>query len=395
MEAASPDAPVFFVSQPEKLSMLTTRYPLQRPLRNCTSLTLAFLLTCLSCATTDAVDRYWNRSTHGWWGDAANWSPNGVPASTDTVYLGNLASAENTSVSMNQNDIVSGVHITDGMTLSPNGHTLTVLGDTTISGLNIESVGNSTTYHHSRVYVERGVGPDDFDTDNLTILDEGRLRMVGGIVEVDAQILVDDSSDVIGHGILRFPNAGTAYVNNGTLEAAPAGLFLQVLGGAQLDLDGTTGNGRIILEDFQDQLTINGGTLADPFDGEIMVDHGASLAMNLAQPWSTGPGSQFTLGRGNNGVQPDLATVSGADVSIGGNLQLTYGTNGRFTSGVTFQHSSSTDVSGNSNLRLDGTTFVDGGQFMLEENASIDFNAATTVNGGEFTTHSMLSTTAP
>ncbi len=119
----------------------------------------------------------WN-TTDGDWSNAANWLPNGVPGTNDGAFIGNLAVAENAIVTLDQDDTVAGVQISNGMHLQTSGNTLTVLGDTTVSG--------ETNNNRSVLDVSRGDGVDDYDTDNLILNDEADVRLRNGaILEVD------------------------------------------------------------------------------------------------------------------------------------------------------------------------------------------------------------------
>jgi hypothetical protein len=352
------------------------------------------VITCtLDASPTFAADKVWTALSNGFWSTATNWSPNGGPGAADTVYLGNLPAIENTDAILNQDEFAHEVHITDGMTLGTGHHQMTVFGDTYISGFNLVPIGmGGVAHNHSRIFVRRGVGTDDYDTDNLFVTDEGRVRLYqGGILEVDETLSVDSSSDVVGNGIINFVDAGIVYDNNGILEARNDGLVLNVLNGGSLDLDGTTGNGRLLMEyQFRD-LTVNGGTLADSFSGEITIDGDSTLQMNLDAPWEADANSEIYFGYNTNGISSGPAVIDGVEVTIGGLAQAPFGTHGRIDAPVTFATTANVAVLQNARLEMNGTVDIDGGHFDVGEDAELDFDGATRVNGGTFSTFSNLS----
>ena len=128
-----------------------------------------------------AVDRSWSAG-YGDWSGVANWSPVGAPQLGDVARLGNLLGVDNSQVTLDQDAVIAGLQISDGMLLNTDGNRMLVLGDTTISGQNSEP----PFVHPSRLYIKRGAGTDDFDTDNLTVSDEAWIQFEdGGILEVD------------------------------------------------------------------------------------------------------------------------------------------------------------------------------------------------------------------
>jgi len=338
-----------------------------------------------------AVNRSWENPNGGDWSTASDWSPNGVPSAVDTVRIGNFILVENDWVHLDQNDTVAEVHITDGMTLSTDGHTLLVNGDTFISGEN-KSEGN--VVYPSRLSVDRGAGADDYDTDNLYLTDEGRVSLInGGVLEVDNLLDVGTGSVVRGDGIIRLPGAGTVYSNDGLLDPSTDGMTIDVSGGGQLDLDGSTGGGGIGLSSARidgsgfDNLTINGGTVADAFSGEISITANGFLAANFSAPWSTDSSSEIKFH--GNSLHSGPATISGADLTLAGFIDvLGAEAHGRFDANTTFASSAEISVGPTDRLEMNGATVVEGGNFTLEEGGEIDFDGPTTVEGGTFNTFS-------
>jgi len=342
----------------------------------------------LSPATAHAqIARSWNTGSDSW-SVPINWSPNGVPAINDGAFIGNLPAAENEWVSLDIDDTVAAVNITDGMSLYTNGNTLLVLGDTTISGRNTVPLGGGgNVIHPSRISLTRGTNPDDYDTDNLTVTDGGTVSLRdGAILEVDQTLDVDSDSRVSGDGVIRFMGGGTVYVNSGNLDPGTDGMTINVLGGGAIDLDGTSGLGRVLISTSKtdgsafSNLTINGGTITDPFGGEIRIVANGFLAMNIDAPWSTSSGSEIRI-LGNPSF-PGPATISGADLTIDGELNVS-GSDayGLIEANTTFAPSVNVTVAADDRLRVTGATTIEGGTFTATEGANIDFDGPTTWSG--------------
>ena len=330
----------------------------------------------------------------GNWSTAGNWSPAGPPDLGDTAMMGNLPGVENVDVFLDQNDAVQRVEITDGVSFGTNHHTFSVIGDTLLSGLNIVPLpgGNGQSYHHSRLYLEPSPALIEYTTDDLTLLDGASVWLVdGGMLEVRGLMYIDSSSSLYQEGVVRFLESGTALRNNGTIDPAGGEITLEVLNGGAVDLDGSTGDGQVMLDWGGEQLTIDGGVLADSFSGQILIDGDSELQMNLDAPWEADTNSEILLGRGNNGVHHDPSVISGVGLTLGGRAVVDYGAYGRFDAAVTYAPTADVEVESMGRLEMNGATEIEGGVFLLEEDADADFDGETEVGGGMFTTFSNLS----
>ncbi len=328
----------------------------------------------------------------GTWSTAGNWNPAGPPDLGDVARLGNLPGVENGDVFLDQNDAVAELHITDGMTLSNQDHTFSVIGDTFLSGLNEVPIGGGgTAFNHSRIFIRPTPAPVQFSTDGLELTDEARVRLhEGGVVEVRGQMSLDSGSSVFGEGGIRFIDTGTVLANSGVIDPFGGQIVFNVTNGGALDLDGF-GSGRVQLQWGGERLTINGGTLADPFSGEMLIDADARLDMNLDAPWEADQFSQLTLGWANNGIQPEPAVVTGAEVTLAGDLSVSSGHTGRFDAPTEFAATAETTVGTNATLRTTAPATVDGGTFSLGQGANLLLDGPVDFQGGEFSTHSQLS----
>lgn len=350
----------------------------------------AFALAILLLSTPAShaqIARLWNTGD-GDWSNPINWLPNGVPGTNDGAVIGASAAAENDWVTLDQNDTVAGLTITDGMTLRTDGHRLIVQGETSLSGRN-STEGNFT--HPSSIVVDRGMSINDFDTDDLTVANQASVRLRdGGILEVDQRFTIDDVSSMHGDGVVRFTGGGEVFQNDNLVQAGVGGTVFNVTGGGSLDLDGAIGDGRYNVtgamidgSDFA-SLTINGGTVSDPFGGQIWIGDNNFLAMNVDAPWVADATSEIRLFGGEHGD----AVLSGADVTLGGELRMSGGfsssTRGRIDANATFAATADVSIGEDDDLEMTGEADIEGGVFQLDEGASIIFSGPTTLRGGTF-----------
>ena len=307
-----------------------------------------------------AADNHsWNTGA-GDWSDVGNWSPAALPTSTDTVSFGNTVAAENAFVRLDMTDSVSGVTITDGMAFRTDGFTLTVLGNTTVSGEN--HVGN--VVWPSRLIVDRGAGTDDYDTDDLTLINEGEVDLRdGGILEVDGLLSISSNSAIRGDGVVDFEgDLSRVYAHDGFLQAGVEGMTLNQNGTGLLDLDGLSGGGRIHIATSRIDgtahawLTVNGTQLHDAFSGEIVLGSDNRLTMNLSEGgWTADASSDIAfLGSSNDGP----ARISGSDLTVAGVFDVLH--DAVIDPHLTFSSSAVVDFNTNDELRLLGGVTLQG-----------------------------------
>lgn len=374
-----------------KMLCTRTRRTRSRRVRQSLGASVMAIALVLAAQTAPAATFSWDAGD-GFWTTAGNWSPAGPPGLGDIARIGNLAGIANDQVSLNQNDAVGELHVTDGMTFGNSNHTFSVIGDTFLSGLNVVPSGmGGTTYHYSRIFIRPTAAPVQFTTDNLVVTDEARVRLYeGGVVEVRDRLTVDSTSSVYGEGGIRFIDSGVVLSNSGTIDPAGGSMVFNVTGGGSIDLDGL-GSGRVQLQWAGEQLAINGGTLTDAFSGEILIDGGARLDMNLGTSWTADASSEIRFGWNNNGISPGPAIFSGAPATLGGLVEAPYGTHGRIDAPTTFSDTAVVEVLETAELELTNTATVDGGVYTLGEDANLRFDGGTIMRDGIFNTHSLLS----
>ena len=336
----------------------------------------------------------------GNWSTAVRWNPSGVPLSVDTAIIGQVNPVPGDEVLLDQNDIVAGVAVLNGMVLNVDDHTLTVNGDTLVSGMVI--VPGDTTYR-SELSVVADTGTAHFITDDLTLDDFGVLRMFGdAVVDVHGTLRIGESSRVTRNGEIRlFGSSGNTLVNDGVIEASslPGGMEITQFGDGLIDLDGDDGDGQINanfftlgIETQRSRLTVTGTQLADDFSSMMRLINGGRLNMNLSSGWTADSSSTIEI------VSFDAfapSEINGGDFLWDGRLDLGSAplADDEFgwlevNANVTFGDSFNADILFGGRLDTTGITTIDGGTFILTGSSEVNFNGPTTVRGGTFQTTS-------
>ncbi|QDU71554.1 hypothetical protein [Mucisphaera calidilacus] len=353
----------------------------------------AFLAGAMG-TTVGAAVKSFDGSVSDHWGEAANWTPSGLPLVGDDVFIGNLPGVENDFVRLDIDDTVANLTVNDGIGLILEGNRLVVSGTTTVSG---ENGPINNTIWTSRIQV-RPVdgGLPGLDTDELIIEDEASVSVgnpIGnelGVLEVDVLLDVKSTADVGGNGLIRLRGNGSrSLINDGAIAALPGGLTITQLGTGLIDLDGNSGNGQIFAS-ISDQngeaakLTINGTGLWDSFNGEIRLTRGALLDMNLSNGWTTGTGSLVRVTGG--GTSPDRTEIAGGLWTLADGILEVDGNAAQamVTADVVIEPGVFVIVGVEDDLEFDGEADIQGGTYNLANNARLTFDGPTTVSGGLF-----------
>lgn len=341
----------------------------------------AALLAAIGPAT--AADKLWIDTSDNW-GDNLNWSPWGIPVFGDNAIIGGLNSTHDYTVTLDGVFGVSGVQLSNGMRLATSNGKLIVQGETVVSG--VTTTGTTDT----QLWVHNGANAIDFDTDELHAEDGGRVRLLGGsVLEVDQRATIDSDSRLWGEGTVTLHGANESLQNDGTISASAGTLTFDVAGGGDLDLDGASGNGRLLATSWGagpvfPHLEFNGGQMADTFNGEIQIVGNGSIAMNLDVPWTAGGSSLiYFSGLASN---PGPAELSGADLSITGEVLVGMDDHGRITANTTFNSGADVHLNSEALLEMDGEAEINDGVYTMAEGARLRFDGPTTLSGGVFNT---------
>lgn len=347
----------------------------------------------------------WNWNTDsGNWNTAANWLQLSPPPVTAAVSIGNLASATGALVSLNVSSDIASLTISNGGSLSTLGQSLDVAGNTVLTGSSILPDGRV-----QRSEIRVGVSPGlSFQTNRLTISDGARLFFLPGsagsaLIFDDARVEAD--SFISGSGTLSFSSGGTTLVNNGSIAASTgAGLLLHQLGTGRFDLDGTTGNGRLTLTEYDAAtssgsiLRLDGLGLSDSFSGRILIGPWSELNMNLVEGWVADASSEILCAVGGVASGPfanNRSVIRGGAFDFSGLLRTGFASGEARqldvrSSQITIRSAANVEVNANSELTLGGAEtsqiLVEGGTFTVEESAELRFVAPTEIRGGVFST---------
>jgi hypothetical protein len=339
-------------------------------------------------ATSFAVDKSWNVG-HGDWSSAANWSPLGLPLSTDVARIGNLAAAENSIVHLDQNDTIAGLHVTDGMRVYFDGHWLNVNGNTIVSGSNTVSFPDYDMVYSSALWIEEVPSGSAFGTNDLTLSDGAQLGMdAASSAVVNGLLSIDASSQITGDGVIALQGIGTTFRNDGQIYGGSIdGLALFQTQGGRYDLDGAGGDGYVgLLATIGSGLSLIGPGLTDSFSGRMSLTSNAVLNMSLAEGWTADANSLFTVNGADVGAGP--VVIRGGDFTFAGEMDiLSDGAWLRVEADATIQPAARIHVgyADRATFGYNGAdTTIDGGQFTLSDEAVLTFAGPTTVHGGQF-----------
>ena len=212
----------------------------KRPLTaHCSNGLLCLFLTLLiTCLAHDgfAIDKTWTGATSTNWGTGTNWSPSGVPTSSDLVYINELPTTNNPIISNVTTANVHALFISNTKSLVINsGGTLNSLG---VNGISIYLYGTGSLTNSGTIRVEgsTGAGPialyhNSMVTNNGTIYSD---TPNGNVIVGDNATFINSSSGVmtlLGIGVaIRTVSAGNRTITNqGTINHTGSGyLFYSV-----------------------------------------------------------------------------------------------------------------------------------------------------------------------
>lgn len=323
------------------------------------------------------------------WDTPNAWQPNGVPSPVDLARIGNLPVAQGVNVVIEADTTVGGLQLSNDASLYINNTaSLEVNGDVLVSG-------EGTTL------LVQALATFAFAADQLDVVDQAVLRLSnGGEIRIDDTLFIDQTAEFAGRGVVSLlKNTGVALRNDGVIDttAGFGGLVLNQDGDGLIDLDGTTGNGVIIVADGnsffgQDAFTVNGTELQDSFSGVIEMATASILRMNLSQGWVADENSVISIE--SQSINSDgVATIEGGHLTLAGALTVF---NGFFTgadpghpvdlnAAVTVMPTAVVSVDQGNDLHFNEATVIEGGTFdtssLLSVDGAIRFNANTTYHG--------------
>lgn len=333
---------------------------------NITAVLLSFIF-CL--CPSHATDYYWNVDT-GYWGDAANWNPNGVPGvdikDFDKVYVTNTT-ANNAMVYVNSPSDAFyvdnlGIYGTGAQTatLSISEGIIFAIYKTTI-GINgvINQTGGSfsSAIHSSNLDIKTG-GTYNLDAGSLRV---GALDASGVFNQTGGSVKITDMGAFVGAG-------GVYNLNNGTLNTDS---YVLAVRGTFNQYGGSVKTNAIHLEGIGTPSQYTGEATYNQFGGEVTSACGIQLSGSSTYNLM---GGSLILGDGR------LGSIIGAGGILnysGGSLSLVhydyvYGENNPLIN------------NGTVNLMGEGTRTISGSGEIIN-NGTFKVTNTTAVYSGKFT----------
>ncbi len=336
-------------------------------------LAMFFLSWNIIAHSSQAQFRDWN-TRWGDWSDPANWTPALLPGPTNIARIGNLPEAHTADLALDNNANILGLQIYNGMRLQTNGHPMVVIGDTLITG---SSTRGSALQVQNNTFTTRD------------ILNQRRLRIDSGVINVVRLLETDTNSVLFGGGVVNFlGDSGVVFRNDGRVSTNGSPMItLNQLGNGLMDLDGSTGDGRVRLVSLDGDMTVNGTELADGFSGSIQVSFGQTLDMNLSSGWTADANSEVELIGG-----PEPTSIQGTNWTFNGTMEVVSDTfqgpgDHQILAPTIVGSSAEIFIESENELEFDNTT-LDGGTFSLEKDANLVFAGGTLIESANFSTFS-------
>ncbi len=348
------------------------------------SLHLLLALTlCANWSTIRAANISWTGGD-GNWSNPVRWQPFGVPTPADFAFIGNAGVAE-TTVSLDQNDSIAGLVITNQMRLNTEGNNLFVNGATSIDG------GAGFFTNDSRLNILQG---SIVTTQDLMLIDGGSVFLDEGRYDITGTATIGAESSISGQNgstIRLFQAAGPALVNNGELLGHfDGGFVIDQVSTGRIDLDGDFGDG-VVLADRTNipgtehsTITVNGDQLYDEFNSSMRLHQGGTINMNLSDGWTMGFGSVLRFAG-------DQSYLNGGEVTLSGEVIAAVEGQGRVNADAVLTSAVEVELFREGELEFHGETRILGGNFEVGEDGLLLFEGPTSIEGGAFTTFSNLS----
>ena len=210
-----------------------------------------------------------------------------------------------------------------------------------------------------------------FQTRDL-VVESGDLDMSGGRANMTDDLLVSQTGNITGNGIIEFADR---LQNNGRIRPDNGNLTF-VSANGKLDLDGSTEDGQIIAQHGD---IIFDAELFDVFNGMLRIDSGRSIEFHHA--WQVNSGATLDLNGGGGAFSP-RARLKGAPITVrGGDINATgfveFETSANFTGIASIQN---TDE-----LRIKGVVDFNSSELAVNGSGLVVFEGATTFDSAEIT----------
>lgn len=277
---------------------------------------------------------------NGDWNADANWSGNNTPDNADDTFVRNDATA-----------ILSGfgaagnLFVDEGALVSTQTHTLFVQNATTVGG---------TAGLTSQITINTG---GELDSDVLNINNDGRVVLVGA-----TSLLQSERVNIASGGELR--GRGTVDLNDNVLGLLTSEGLIQATAGGELLITSQNGLGLDLaggdIEAIDGNIRFETG-MATAMGADVTIGAGREVAFNSGG--SAGAGSLIDL----QGAPGNPATISGSNFFVGLNATINANGLGIIENTLLLQPSGAISTEfgdANSEIRLAGTTFFQGGRIL-------------------------------
>ncbi len=272
--------------------------------------------------------------SNGDWNTDANWTGDTIPGSLDDTFVRNGATA-----SLSANGNAANLQVLEGALVQTVTHTLFVQNTTTVGGTNSQITVNTA---------------GELDTDTLVINSGGDVVVLStGLLQAE-NITIANGGVLRGYGTVDINNAFGELTNDGTIQATNGGeLLFTSLNNLALDLGGD-------IEAINGNIRFETG-MSTPMTGDMTVGTGREVIFN--DGGTIGSGGLLLL----QGTSASPATVSGSVLNVAFNGVIR-------ADGVGVVENTLAVISGailetafgdpNSELRLNGFTFFQGGRIL-------------------------------
>ncbi len=313
----------------------------------CRFLVSMMLCSCIVLPAGGVVREWDDEGATSDWSEAANWTDDTVPETTDDAIIGSLADAFDDSVVLDVNgDLVRTLGLQNGADFDTNGGRLVM----TVTGSVGEGAASGATISELIVRKRNAIGEAAFaiDANSLAIGANGQLALPdGGQVELDGTgpqpgvLSVADGGTVRGYGWIELSdtdaslgqvtnlldNSGAIVVEDPlfTGPGEPTSISLEISASnaptfAQLDFAGTSATGTV-------ELSRNASLMVGPvFSGpsELTMAANTQLVMQSAGTIASGQMIEVNSGVLNSGEENELPALPA--VITGDGLLTTSGT---------------------------------------------------------------------
>ncbi|MDP6544289.1 MAG: PEP-CTERM sorting domain-containing protein [Phycisphaerae bacterium] len=273
------------------------------------------------------------------WATATNWEGNQVPLSADDAYVRYGGDV----------DLSGGAHVEN---LLVDEDSIVFVGSHKLDVDDTATVGLGTEYAAISII---GASGGELEAGTVVVNDGAIITLLNaGLIDA-GKVNIETGGKITGSGTI---DGATGIKNNGTVTSLGT-LILTTAAASGMDLDGTTGNGKVLATLGDVEIT---GEMKDGFGGDI--DIGTTLlgghTVTFSHDWTLDPGGTLDM----TGDNSSPAILGGAgDATLNGDM--TVDGLARITSDMTFQSSFDVDIPGVSDkLQLNGATRFEGGEFI-------------------------------